>query len=285
MRVLLTGATGFLGSHLARALLSQGNQVRGTRRARSSFARLADVRDAIEWRDVETTAEDLVATTDVVLHAATHYGRGADDTDVERANFTWPSALLTAGGRARLFVNIDTSLPPALSAYARTKDRFAAHARAAADRGDARVLNVNLESVYGPGDDPAKFQMMLIHALLGNVAAFALTPGGQTRDYIFITDAVDAILRLVDHAQAAPTPYLAAGVGRGEGVTIRRFAELVRQIAGSSTQLQFGALPYREGELMTASADISLLRMLGWAGGRTIEAGLREMIEAERGAR
>jgi CDP-paratose synthetase len=283
MRILITGATGFVGSHLARAFLSRGDEVRAPRRATSRLDRLADVTESIDWRDVAEPATTLLAGVDVVLHAATHYGRASGgDAGVEEVNFVWPAALLAAVGPRTLFVNVDTSLPPALSEYARTKRRFADHAREVAGRGAARVLNVNLESVYGPGDDPAKFQMQLIHALLRNDPSFALTDGAQMRDYIFISDAVDAILRLVDHARAKGDSYLAAGVGRGESVSIRAFAEAVRDGVGGSTELRFGALPYRDGELMRACADVSLLRALGWPGGRPLAAGLRETIASER---
>src|SRR6185369_14082204 len=97
-----------------------------------------------------------------------------------------------------------------LSAYAATKRRFSDRARALALAGGPRMLNVALESVFGPGDDPAKFQMTLLHALGRNEPAFALSPGGQTRDYIFIDDAVAAILILVDHAYRSSERYLAA---------------------------------------------------------------------------
>jgi CDP-paratose synthetase len=283
MRILITGATGFVGSHLARAFLSRGDEVRAPRRVTSRPDRLTDVLGVIDWRDAAEPAATLVAGVDVVLHAATHYGRASQaDAGVESVNFDWPAALLAAVGPRTLFVNVDTSLPPALSEYARTKRRFAQHAREVAGRGEVRVLNVNLESVYGPGDDPAKFQMQLIHALLRSDASFDLTDGAQMRDYIFISDAVDAILRLVDHARARGDSYLAAGVGRGESISIRAFAEAVRDGVGGATQLRFGALPAREGELMRACADISLLRAIGWPGGRPLTAGLRETIASER---
>ena len=286
MRVLLTGATGFLGSHLAGALLARGDDLHAIRRASSSFARLEAVANRIRWHDASTGADEVMrlARPAVVIHAATHYGRGGGtDADVERVNYHWPVALLGAAPAGTVFVNIDTSLPPALGAYARTKRRFAEHARRAAGDGHTRVLNVKLESVYGPGDDPAKFQMTLIAALLRGDVVFPMTPGAQSRDYIFVADAVEATLRLVDYAVASGDPYLAAGVGRGEAVTIRRFAETARAAAGSATRLEFGALPYRAGELMEARADISLLRTLGWAGGRPLEDGLRETIARERG--
>jgi CDP-paratose synthetase len=288
MRVLLTGATGFFGSHLARTLVARGDEVHATRRASSSLARLGDAARAIQWHDVANPADPIVgaAMCDAVIHAATDYGRaGANASTVEWVNFTWPMALLHAAEAARvpLFVNVDTSLPPALSAYAGTKRSFAEHARERTAWGAIRVLNIGLESVFGPGDDSTKFQMTLLHALLRNEASYALTPGEQSRDYVYVDDAVDAAVRLVDHAVGSGVPYLHAGVGRGESVTIRRFAESMRAATGAATRLEFGALPYRPGELMEARADVSVLRAIGWPGARSLEAGIAEMVRRERG--
>jgi nucleoside-diphosphate-sugar epimerase len=56
-------------------------------------------------------------------------------------------------------------------------------------------------------------------------------------------------------------------------------------VAGSGTRLEFGALPYRAGELMQARADTSLATSLGWSARHTVEQGLRITIESERRAR
>src|SRR5689334_12948491 len=273
-RVLVTGATGFLGSHLVRALAARGDEVRATRRTASSLERLHGV-ESVTWVDALAPIAQLATDVDVLVHAATSYGRGdTASADVERVNLRWPLLLLGAIRPPALFVNVDTSLPRTLSEYARTKRAFADEARAAAVGGRSRVLNVNLESVYGPDDDSAKFQMQLIRSLIRNEPSFPLTPGAQTRDYIFIDDAIDAMLRLIDHAATAGESFIAAGVGRGDGVPIRRFAETAKALSGSTTHLAFGALPYREGELMHAAADVTLAKSLGWSGGRPLEDGL-----------
>jgi CDP-paratose synthetase len=283
MRILITGATGFFGSHLVRAFVARGDIVRATRRHKSSLARLTGVSDKVEWCEATQPAPQLTSDMDVVVHAATHYGRsGAADADIERVNYNWPHLLLTSIRPPALFVNVDTSLPPELSPYARTKHRFSEQLRRSAISGERRVLNVQLESVYGPGDDPAKFQMQLIHALLRNEGEFALTAGAQKRDYIFVDDAVEATVMLIADAVTNHEIPISAGVGSGTGVTIRKFAETARTIAGSTTELKFGALPYREHELMHAAAEISQVKRLGWGGGRSLDAGLRETIEGER---
>jgi CDP-paratose synthetase len=289
MRILMTGATGYLGRHLVAHFEARGDEIHAIHRANSNLQCVES--DAIVWHDVARPSVAIIADVrpDVVLHAATHYGRdGAADAEVTRANFTWPMELLDAAvtQRVGLFVNTDTSLPAAISEYARTKRTFANAAKVRADAGDIRMLNIRLESVYGPGDDRAKFQMALFEAVRSGVASFPLTRGEQTRDYIYVDDAVEAIALLVDHARRVSDPYLEAGVGAGREVSIRTFAETLAEAAregslAADTRLDFGALPYRDGELMHACADISLLTSLGWKGARSLEQGLQELIRKE----
>ncbi len=288
MRILITGVTGYLGGHLAHRFEWAGAEIHATRRA-TSEVQYVELRSVV-WHDVARGSAAIVADAkpDVILHSATHYGRGADDADVERVNLTWPSELLDAAvaQRVPLFVNVDTSLPPAISAYARTKRAFAEAARARAIRGDIRVLNIRLESVYGPDDGAEKFQSVLLGAIRAGVKSFPLTPGAQTRDYIYVDDAVDAIILLIEHARNASEPYLEAGVGAGREVSIREFAETMISVARENrlqvaTRLDFGALPYRESELMHACADISLLKRLGWKGARGLQRGLADLIGKE----
>ena len=287
MRILLTGGTGFFGSRLARAFVQRGDEVCLITRHSSSMARLADLDGRIERVTVDDGADAPFARRhfDVVVHSATCYGRqGESEQAICESNVAWPSRLLAAAVRhgVRLFVNTDTSLPPSLTMYARTKRMFAERARDAAQAGEIAVLNVGLESVYGPGDDAGKFNTQLLRSLMADVERFALTPGEQRRDFIFIEDATDAYLRLVDHARWCGESYMHAGVGRGESVTIRTLAETMKRLTSARTLLDFGALPYRDGELMTACADVATLRAIGWAGARDLETGLGQTIAGER---
>jgi nucleoside-diphosphate-sugar epimerase len=219
------------------------------------------------------------------VHSATCYGRaGESEETILDCNVHSPARLLATAAQygVPLFVNTDTSLPPTLTPYARTKRHFAEYARDYAQTGEIAVLNVRLESVYGPGDDIGKFNTQLLHALLRDVPNFRLTPGEQCRDFIFVDDATDAFLRLIDHARKCEEPYIHAGVGRAEPVSIRTLAETIKRHVGAQTRLDFGALPYRDGELMRACADIAMLRAIGWRGARDLDAGLDVTIARER---
>jgi len=156
-------------------------------------------------------------------------------------------------------VNIDTSLPPSLSAYAATKRRFADRARELSVAGGSRMLNIALESVSVRVMTRPSSRRPCCTPFNGTNQAFALSPGGQTRDYVFVDDAVTAILLLLDHAHRTPDRYLAAGVGgaRASRSVASPSWRGISQVARHGSI--FGAMPYRAGELMDARADTSLL--------------------------
>ena len=288
MKVLLTGATGYFGSHLAQELIGRGHDLHVLIRSSSRLDRIADIVPPARCHELEKDTFHTIRelSPDVLIHAATCYDRlGEGIHAVYKTNVGLPMLLIEAAETAGvpLMVNTDTSLPPEINAYALSKRHFAEWARRIAERGAIRVLNVRLESVYGPGDDDTKFITQLLRALLRNDAEFPLTPGEQARDFIHVKDAAEAYLRLLEHAAETTQPsWLEAGVGSGRSVTIREFSQLARKLSGATTQLNFGAKPYRSDEIMVTKADVELLHEIGWSGDRGLRPGLEATIQEER---
>jgi nucleoside-diphosphate-sugar epimerase len=71
-------------------------------------------------------------------------------------------------------------------------------------------------------------------------------------------------------------------LGTGQAVRIRDFVKLAHRLSQSRTELKFGALPYREGEIMESAADIGALERLGWRPAFTLEQGLLNTIAQEK---
>jgi nucleoside-diphosphate-sugar epimerase len=141
-----------------------------------------------------------------------------------------------------------------------------------------RFVNVKLEHMFGPQDDDSKFTTRVIQSCLANVESFDLTPGEQRRDFIYIDDVVAGYTILLREVSQLPLGFTEYELGSGNAVSVREFVESVRRIAGSSTDLRFGAVPYREGEVMLSCADTSRMRALGWQPGWSLEDGLRETL-------
>jgi nucleoside-diphosphate-sugar epimerase len=134
--------------------------------------------------------------------------------------------------------------------------------------------------MYGPGDDTSKFTARVIKDCLANVAEIKLTPGDQKRDFVYIDDVVfayDILLEQTNHQAASGRSF-----GHGVAVTIREFVETVHQITGSTTRLNFGALPYRQNEIMHSGTDIEALMSLGWRCRTTLAVGIRKTVLHEK---
>lgn len=283
--IVLTGATGYLGSRIARRLLARGQPVIATRRQTSNLSRIADI--APRMRLVDAGGPEVLAATmaaDVVIHAATAYGRaGEPPTAVVDANTVFPLRLLEAIHRTGAsFVNFDTSLPDTASDYALSKAQFRAWGARFALQGRLRFVNLRLEQYYGPGDDVSKFPAYVIRSCMNNVPEIALTRGEQRRDFIYVEDVLSAFDCVLDALPRLSLGWHEYAVGSGEAVTVREFAEMVHRLCGSNTHLAFGARSYRPSEPMHSQADIAALVQLGWRRRYNLQEGLRATISDER---
>ena len=285
MKVLLTGATGFLGSHLARALLAEGHQIIALKRCTSDLWRLNDVAEQIEFHDLEGL--DLKAPferhgqIDVVIHTATCYGRkGETAIEIFEANTALPLRLL----QTATFFNTDTILSAHLNQYALSKKQFAEWGRMLCSAGSTRFVNIRLEHMYGPGDDLTKFTSWIMQQCLDSVPTIELTAGEQLRDFIYVDDVVSAYQSLLSNAATLASGYAEVGVGSGDSVAIRSFAEKVHRLSSSKSQMKFGALPYREGEALKSVANIEALRWLGWSPQVSLDEGITATLRAMQSA-
>lgn len=289
MNILLTGGTGYLGSHLLRALVRMPEQkLTIATRQGSHLERIHELLDIVECvRIDQCNFLDLIEGREIgaIVHCATDYGRKRTPlSDIVEANLVLPLRLLDAAVRSRhpvSFINTDTMLDKSISAYSMSKKQFRDWLGVYAV--NSVCINVAIEHFFGPGDDPSKFATFVVQALLRNDACIDLTLGNQTRDFIHIDDVVNAFLHILRFASTSPPGFSEFQIGRGDPVTVRSFVELSKRLCGNtSTRLAFGALPYRPNEVMNVDVDISKLRQLGWAPQLDLEQGLSQMIERER---
>lgn len=271
MRILLTGATGFLGSHLLRGLLQDGHTVIAWRRASSDISRVADMANHCVWINGDTAAPEEVFRenhVDAVIHCATVYGRSGETDAVLEGNLRFPVRLLDAAIRTgcRYFINTDSffckQLPERLKRgeglylpeYTLSKYQFREWGKLRAAQGAITFLNLQLEHVYGPGDRPGKFIPWLEEQFRSGVASVDLTDGTQLRDFVPVEGVVAAYLQAL---RDLPTMegYQSFSVGTGNAVPLRSFIEQLRDQAGASTELRFGAIPRKPEEIMFSAAS------------------------------
>ena len=286
-KILITGATGFLGSHIATACLDAGFNVCAFRRKKSDLWRVGHIADQITWYDVDLSLKTPFKREgrfDCLIHAATVYGRGNESaSDVIRANLAFPLELLenAVGHHTGTFLNIDTTLDPGLNGYALSKSQFTEWFRRFSD--DVVCVNLKIDHLYGPGDDAKKFIMWLLVRLFGENPEIPLTSGNQTRDFLYVSDAVNAILLILNIFQNG-SDFKEFDIGTGISKSVKSFVlktkDLVEKTTGKPVRsvLNFGARPYRKGEIMQVKQDISEIRALGWEPKTDLDEGIEKTI-------
>lgn len=287
-KILLTGVTGFLGSHLAKALVKAGFEVIALKRKLSSLRRVESIAEEILFIDIESLNYESLfrdfGQIDVIIHTATCYGRNNQSvSEIHSANTEFPLRLLDGGSRhgVKLFLNTDTILDKYLNLYAMSKNQLLQWGRFFAKEGNIRFGNIRLEHFYGPDDDPTKFTAYVISGCLNNIPELKLTKGEQRRDFIHVDDVVSAYMILLEKMGYSNCPFFEFDVGSGQSISIRNFVEIAHRLTESETRLAFGAIPYREGEVMHSEANITPLTSLGWKCKNNVEMGLRKVIEEE----
>jgi CDP-paratose synthetase len=286
MRVLITGASGFLGSALVHGLAAAGHEVVALLRSTSADHRLKPLPDGVVLQraaDAAGAAQAVRETEpDAVIHTACSYGRhGESFAAVAEVNLGFGLAVADAAIAAGVprFLNTDTVLDRHANAYALSKKQFAEWGRWLAEQGRIRFCNLLLQHMYGPFDDDSKFSTHVLRACRANIEALALTPGQQRRDFIHIDDVVAAYRCVLE--SPSESGWQEVEVGSGEAPTLESFVRLVHRLTGSRTRLEFGAVPYRAGEALCCVADTTALRDLGWKPRYALEDGLRQTLEME----
>ena len=289
LQVLLTGATGFLGSKLVARMASKPDayKVTALKRTFSNTWRIAHLLESVQTEDIDLNDLSRVfegRKFDVIIHCATDYGRKQTSrSDIIESNLVLPLRLLELGMRNNVsaFLNTDTMLDKRVSDYTLSKRQFREWLESVA--ADIKGINMILEHFYGPGDDATKFVTAIVRSLVRGQSEIALTEGKQRRDFIFIDDVVDAFMRVLESIHTLPLGYSEYEVGSGRSVSIREMVETATRLAGNgATHLKFGAIPYRPNEPMDVSVNTDRLAALGWFSKWSLADGLKETICAER---
>ncbi|GAA3255706.1 NAD-dependent epimerase/dehydratase family protein [Nonomuraea helvata] len=312
---LITGGSGFVGSHLADALLARGDSV--VVLDNLSTGRLDNLRPHPRLRFVhgsvldELMVDELVHQCDVVVHLAAAVGvkliieqplrclttniRGSEIV-IEAAHRYRKKVLITStseiygkNSSGPLREDADRILgSPAVVrwAYSTAKavDEILANAYHR-ERGLPTIV-VRLFNTVGPRQSPA-YGMVIPRLVRQAVHGAPLTifgDGTQTRCFAHVTDVVEALLRLLDHDAAIGQTF---NIGSAEEVSILELAKLIIDLTGSTSRVDL--IPYDEAyqqgfeDMVRRVPDTGKLRELtGWAPRRTLDEILAEVVKEAR---
>ncbi|UIY43299.1 NAD-dependent epimerase/dehydratase family protein [Methylobacterium radiotolerans] len=291
-RLLITGATGFVGGRLTRGFAEAGIAVGALVRAGSATAFL-DPRATILRHDGATDtlhAAMRAFAPEAVIHAATHFVgvHGPDHVaPLIQANLLFGTQLLDAMARCgvRHMVNFGTSWQhfaddrynPA-SLYAATKQAFEDIAAYYAEAEGFTVLTLKLTDTYGPADRRGKLVSALLQAQREG-RRLDLSPGEQTLNLLHVDDVLSGSRAALDRIRAVPPHTREAFALRGpETLSLRDLVARIERLGARPVPVAWGARPYRPREVMRPWIG-SLLP--GWSAAIGLDRGLTELIAAQ----
>jgi nucleoside-diphosphate-sugar epimerase len=294
--VLVTGATGFVGSCLVRRLVVEGYDVHIVVRRDSARWRIGDlsgkmVEHHCDLRDA-AAVERLTDSVrpEIICHLATYGGFASqqDNRTIVEANLLGTMNLLRACEKTgfRLFINTGSSseygqkqhpmregdLPEPLGDYGVTKVAATLFCQSEAVTKGLPVVTLRLFSPYGPWDDPRRLIPFVAACLLAGESPQLASPK-SVRDYVYIDDVVDCYLSLIRSRERGPAGIFNVGSGRQH--TIGEVVSLLEDLAGSGVCARWGERPLARPEPEVWVADVSKVRdLLGWIPRTSLHDGL-----------
>jgi nucleoside-diphosphate-sugar epimerase len=288
-KILLTGATGFLGSHLLKRLIAAGADVVILVRETSNKERINNL-EGFSTFTINQQLSNINALfemyhIDTIIHLATEYGRNSPYSSVLESNVLLPIRLIEAADKNKLnlFVNTDSFFSKFqdysyLREYIMSKKIFIDYLKTLSD---LQVFNLQLEHIYGEFDSKTKFITSLIERMFVNEKFIELTEGSQKRDFIYVSDVVDAYMTVLTNTKVLGQ-YVDFEVGTGSSISVKDFVSQIHQIMGSKSELLFGALPSRVNEIQDSKANSLVLCKLGWSPKFITETAIKRIVTVEK---
>ena len=292
MRALITGATGFIGSHLTERLAASEHEVHVLVQQSSDPRALAALCPVVKLHVTDGSFADLKAiirsaAPEIVFHAASRFLSEHQPEDVAalvQSNILFPCQLVEAmirNGVHRL-VNCNTSWQhyqgkeySPVCLYAATKQAFSDLLRYYVEAMGLSVVNLTLFDTYGPNDRRQKL-FSTLYRMVASGEGMAFSPGDQLINIVYIDDVVDAFIvaahRLLGGSNARFEDF---AVRTTAPIRVRELVDIFSMVTGLTPKVVWGGRPYRNREMMTPWEGGAILP--DWSAKVGLHEGIRRM--------
>lgn len=300
-KILITGATGFVGSNLVRRLTAENFEIHLLTRSNSNFWRIADIisktkNHAVDLLEKEKLNAVMSAVQpDYVFHLANaglYGGISVSDHDLAETNIIGLINLLSALEKVnyKKFINFGSSSEYGLkensmketdacfpvNAYGITKLAATLYAKLVAETQNKPIITFRLFSPFGPHDDHRR---LISHVILSLLSGKDLDLGNPNavRDYIFVEDVIDLLLETMDSKINAKGEIF--NVGGGEEIKIKKIVNLIAELINPNAKITWNQNSNRPWESPKWEADMNkTFNFFNWKLKHSIESGLEKTV-------
>ena len=264
---LLTGGTGFIGSHLAKRLVRDGWQVHLVTTSHSSRDQLQEIADRVTFHEHDGSTASMFAIVasarpDIVFHLASLFLSEHTAEQVEAlitSNVLFGTQLVEAmtANDVRLLINTGTSWEhycnsaySPVNLYAASKQAFESILQYYVEAKGLQAVTLKLFDTYG-ADDPRPKLFTLLRRIADASSTLGMSPGEQLIDLVHVDDVVEAFqlaaARLLANDVKGHERY---AVSSGSPIRLRDLVKLYGHITGRVLPIEWGGRPYRSREVM-----------------------------------
>jgi CDP-paratose synthetase len=289
MKAIITGASGYIGSELARKLIDEGREVLLILRPNSALTLIEDIKDKVKILFYEGHLPALIEDfksfqADVVFHLASCFIAEHQSQQIDMlvdANIRFGLHILEAMKEAGIsqLINAGTSWQyyqskdyDPVCLYAATKKAFEDLAYFYFQAYGLSVINLLIYDTYGPRD-PRKKLMYLFKQAEGAAPPIAMSAGEQKLDLVYIDDVLEAFVKASQNLKNSQAVFLSYAIRTQRLLTLKEIAKIYEEIKGVKLNIVWGERPYRKREVFKPPA---LPILPGWQALIDLETGLKK---------
>lgn len=287
-KILVTGASGFIGKHLALALVAEGYEVASlARRPQSSPAGVAEFITDGSYSSIVSAIQSF--HPQLVIHLATLYlpqHRPEDLDALVEGNISFGLKLLEAMVKTGLLQLINTgtmfqhygnSVYSPINLYAAMKQAFEDLIQHYAESNQVKVIHLKISDSYGSNDTRVKVYSFLKRALETREKV-EFSPGEQLVDPVHIDDVVAAYLLAVKNFSALTRdqPVSTFRISSENAVSLKTLSQIFEEVSGQSLNIAWGAKPYRVREVRSPYSRFEWVP--GWKPKISLKQGIARLL-------